>query len=338
MDNNPLVSVIVPVYNQRKFLDNCMESIRKQTYSNLEILLIDDGSNDGSEKICDRWGEKDNRIHVFHVKNGGLSYARNLGLANMNGELVCFVDSDDWIEESMIKQMVKVLVEFKVDLAFIQYDELLSYEETERKRNAQGSQVQLFTRRDIIKFILEEKRLTNHVWRGIYKSILIKPNIFPEGKNYEDMYSMLEFVEPCKRFAIVSNTLYHHRLNRKAITSTWNLSNCLDYCNASNHEAELALRLYPEFKPYVTYKVIKDTLYVWNNAVRSSISGKKFQDILKRLNKLLDKYYMPTNQPLNIKLQVYIIRHIKNGNKLCNRVIYGFIKVNNCLFGKERKN
>lgn len=336
MENNPLVSVIVPVYNQKDFLDSCLESIKNQMYSNLEVLLIDDGSNDGSENICDRWKKKDSRFKVFHLKNGGVSYARNFGLANLSGELVCFVDPDDWIEKSMIKQMVKTLVKFKLDLAFIQYDELLSYEKKETKINAQGSQVQLFTRKDIVKLILEENKLTNHVWRGIYKSRLIKINIFPEGKNYEDMYSMLEFVEPCKRFAIINSPLYHHRLNKKAITSTWNLSNCMDYCNASSHEAELALKLYPEFKSDVTYKVIKDVLYVWNNAVRSSINGKNFQYILKRLNMLLDKYYISTAQALSIRLQIYVIRHVKNGNKICNRIIYGFAKLNSYLVRKER--
>lgn len=336
MENNPLVSVVVPVYNQKNFLDKCLESIKKQTYSNLEVLLIDDGSNDGSEEICDRWRKRDNRIHIFHVKNGGLSYARNIGLNKATGDLITFVDSDDWVDRNMISQMVKTMIHYEVDLTFINYDELLS-ENNIKKAKAQNNLVTIYTRKDVIKFILEGKKLTNHVWRGIYKSKLIKSNIFPEGKNYEDMYSMLEFIRPCKKIAILNDVLYHHRLNEKAITNTWNYSNCMDYCNASFHEAELALNLYPEFRSdVVTSKVIEDALYIWNNAVRSSINGKEFQDILKNLNRLLDKYYTSTDQPLTIELQVYVIRHIKNGNKICNRIIYGFAKLKKCLIRRER--
>lgn len=334
MESNPLVSVIVPVYNQEFFLKKCLESITKQTYSNLEILLIDDGSSDGSGKLCDSWAKRDDRIKVFHTENNGVSCARNIGLANLHGELVCFIDPDDWVEKCMINQMVKTMVEYKVDLTFIQYDEFSDHEI--KKRDAQNSRTQLFTQKKIIEFILEEVKLTNHVWRGIYRRKLIRPNIFPKGKNYEDMYSMLEFVEPCRSFAIINTILYHHRLSKKAITSTWNISNCMDYCDASAHEADLALKLYPEFRTVVSYKVIKDILYVWNNSVRSNISGTDFQKVLKELNGLLNKYYTNGGQLFNVKVQLYTIRHIKIGNKICNRFIYGFLRIKKLLTrGKE---
>ena len=99
----PVISVIVPVYNVEKYLPRCLESLIKQTYGNLEILLVDDGSSDFSGDICDAYAANDNRIRVFHVKNGGVSNARNLALENMTGEYVTFVDSDDWLEADWVE-------------------------------------------------------------------------------------------------------------------------------------------------------------------------------------------------------------------------------------------
>lgn len=335
MSTNPLISVIVPVYNQKKFLNDCLESINKQTYDKLEVLLIDDGSSDGSGEICDEWRKRDKRVRVFHTKNEGVSNARNIGLANSNGELISFVDPDDWIEEDAISQMVKIMIYYKVDLAFFKYDEFSSKNDIEINKR-ENSLVELYKRKDIVKFILKEDKLTNHVWRGIYKNKLIKPNIFPKGKNYEDMYSMLEFIKPCSEIAVSDNILYHHRISKKAITSTWDFNNCIDCCDASAHESELTLYLYPELRIDVNNKVVRDCLYVWNNAVRSRMSRKCFRNILRKINKLLDRYYIDTNHSLQVKLQIYIIRHVEIGNRLCNRLIYGLLKVTKWVNKGER--
>ena len=101
---DPLISVIVPVYNIEKYLERCVNSIREQTYTNLEILLVDDGSTDSSGTICDKFAEEDNRVRVFHKENGGSSSARNLGIAEAKGEYLGFVDSDDYISANTYSQ------------------------------------------------------------------------------------------------------------------------------------------------------------------------------------------------------------------------------------------
>ena len=104
--SSPLISVIVPVYNVEKYLDKCIESIVNQTYKNLEIILVDDGSPDNCPQICDAWAEKDSRIKAIHKKNGGVSSARNAGLEIITGEYVTFVDSDDWIEQDYVSNII----------------------------------------------------------------------------------------------------------------------------------------------------------------------------------------------------------------------------------------
>lgn len=112
----PLVSVIVPVYNVEKYLPRCLDSLVNQTYENLEILLVDDGSADSSGEICDAYAAKDNRIRVFHIPNGGVSNARNLALDNMAGEYVTFVDSDDWLNDEWVKIAIDDMCAKEADL------------------------------------------------------------------------------------------------------------------------------------------------------------------------------------------------------------------------------
>lgn len=106
-NNNDLISIIVPVYNVEEFLNRCVESILIQSYKNIEILLIDDGSTDNSSKICDEYSIKDKRVKVIHKENGGLSDARNIGLENANGKYIAFVDSDDYIRKRLYKNFIQ---------------------------------------------------------------------------------------------------------------------------------------------------------------------------------------------------------------------------------------
>ncbi len=115
--NNELISVIIPIYNVEKYLEKCIESIINQTYKNLEIILVDDGSKDKSDEICDEYAKKDNRIKVIHKENSGVSSARNVGIENSKGEYISFVDSDDWLEKDFIEKLHNIIKENNSDLA-----------------------------------------------------------------------------------------------------------------------------------------------------------------------------------------------------------------------------
>lgn len=118
MQEKELVSIIVPVYNVETYVSKCIDSIVNQNYSNLEIILIDDGSKDNSSKICDEWSTKDRRIKVFHKKNGGVSSARNYGIKKSSGKYVCFVDSDDYLAPEFVTYMFFLIKKTKSSFAF----------------------------------------------------------------------------------------------------------------------------------------------------------------------------------------------------------------------------
>ena len=120
-DSKPLISIIVPVYKTEKYLDACIKSLVDQTYQNIEIILVDDGSPDQCPKICDWWKGKDSRIVVIHDQNHGVSHARNLGLSKATGKYIAFCDSDDFYTNNHISEMLKLAIEYSADIAICGY-------------------------------------------------------------------------------------------------------------------------------------------------------------------------------------------------------------------------
>lgn len=318
MDIKPLVSIIIPVYNQKKYLNDCMRTVINQTYSNLEILLIDDGSTDGSAFICDKWEKKDKRISVIHKKNGGVSETRNIGLCNVHGKYICFIDSDDWVNPRMIENMVFTFENYNsVDLVFCQFNRVYdnSHYKIKTELNA-NNKIELFSKDQAIKLIVEGRKITNYLWSGMYRKDLITLVKFPEGKNYEDMYTMINIIRACRTVALIDEPLYFYRINAKSITHKWTFKNCMDYCDASVHEAQLALEITPTIKSVVSCKVVYDMLYVWKKALVSSIDERNFEKIRYRIIAIIDRFY-PSNELANgVKVQIFILKFVnrkKNG-------------------------
>ena len=147
-----LISVIIPVYNAEKYIRKCVQSCLNQTYANIEIIVIDDGSSDQSADICDRFVEKDERVHVFHKENGGVSSARNIGLSVARGKFIIFVDADDWIEPDMVYALWKKQEEHKCDLVVCNYS---LYVEGKKKRTGSKRYKNLESKKEILDYIIE---------------------------------------------------------------------------------------------------------------------------------------------------------------------------------------
>jgi glycosyltransferase involved in cell wall biosynthesis len=216
--NSPLLSVIVPVYNVEKYLECCIKSILNQTYKNIEVLLIDDGSTDDSGMICERWALRDERIKVFHKPNGGLSSARNYGLNRVNGELIGFVDSDDYILPSMYEELISLLSEYGCSVSLcaynVQYDNMrraVSLDLDKKKTCIEGRYVL-----DSMVFGKPYK-FTYSVWKFLYKSEAINNIRFDEGKLYEDTTFDLQVLKDIKKVAITFNPLYVYRMRKDSI-------------------------------------------------------------------------------------------------------------------------
>lgn len=214
MDRKDLISVIVPVYNVENYLERCVNSIRNQTYTQLEIILVDDGSTDSSPGLCDAYAGQDSRIKVVHKENGGLSDARNAGLEAATGAYIGYVDSDDWIEADMYEQMYTACIEHDAQLAACRY-----FSEYQDRTISGGSGKNiLLTREELLQIYIcghEKYIIYNSVWSKLFRRELVENMVFPKGRNSEDiMYTTRAFCS-LKRAVYIDKCLYHYVLDRK---------------------------------------------------------------------------------------------------------------------------
>ena len=213
-----MISVIVPVYNVERYISQCVESILEQTYADLEIILVDDGSTDGSGSICDEYKLKDNRVVVIHKCNGGLSEARNAGLDIARGEYIGFVDSDDYIEPDMYEVLYKNCERYAADLAAARFVKFNTQGEV-RKNFTEN--IEVFSREEMLRlFIVGDRRyeITMSVWDRLYKRELISDLRFPVGKCYEDIVFSTKVIEKSKINVYIDRALYHYRLREDSIS------------------------------------------------------------------------------------------------------------------------
>lgn len=205
------ISVIVPVYNTEDYLDDCISSIVNQTYRNLEIILIDDCSTDSSAQICDNWARKDDRIQVIHKMKGGLSEARNYGLNICTGELIAFVDSDDWIDPKMYMEMLSAMEASGADICAC-------------GRVYEGSGVRKpvvafdGTPEMALKMLFSYPSFPVDVWNKLYKKKIWEGVRFPSKKNYEDVFVACRLIDNAKLIKQISNEFYHYRIRSGSIT------------------------------------------------------------------------------------------------------------------------
>ncbi len=209
------VSIIVPVYNVEKYLDECMKSILGQTYSNLEVVLIDDGSTDSSGNMCDNYKAQDDRIVVIHKLNGGLSSARNAGMDIATGDYLIFVDSDDIISLNMVSEMVK-----KADETGAQIVSSLMTEEREMLDKGQIGKVSVFDSHGALRCIFSDDTILTSASGKMYSSELWKDIRFPTDKIFEDFATIYKVIKKSSKTVAFEDWQYFYRPNPSGITGS----------------------------------------------------------------------------------------------------------------------
>lgn len=222
---NELVSVIIPVYNVEKYLGECLESVTNQTYKNIEILLINDGSTDGSGEVCDQYAQKDNRIKVLHKKNGGVSSARNAGLEMAQGDFITFIDADDLVGKEYVSSMYETSVKFNADIIFCKYSNYVNgkvydvVEELPDKLDADDKDKYISF---ICRFFECKKRVFGSSCRTLFKKELIQDLRFePKIKISEDLLFLVYATLKAKRFASVDKHLYFYRQSNESVSASY---------------------------------------------------------------------------------------------------------------------
>lgn len=222
-DNQPKISVIIPVYNAGKYLDRCISSVVNQSYKNLEIVLVDDGSNDNSGNICDKWKGIDSRIQVIHKKNEGPGVARNEGLKIIKGgRYVTFVDSDDWIEIKMYEHLIEIAIETNSDI--VGCASVVDYQNGTHKENYTNIQEGIIDKDILILNILESnKNAWGAVHNKIFKIELFDNICFPAVKHLEDYVVTTKLFNEANAIYFCPVLFYHHTFNTESLSmSRWN--------------------------------------------------------------------------------------------------------------------
>ena len=214
-EKNDVISVIVPIYKVEKFLNECIQSIVNQTYQNLQIILVDDGSPDRCGKMCEDWAQKDKRIEVIHKKNGGLSDARNVGLSKATGAFIAFVDSDDWIEPQMYEVMVSALIAEDADL--VACGIIDSYAD---KTIMHSSAYCVGTSEKFLKMIYRDTIFPVAAWNKLYKKKLWENFEFPKGKICEDAFTTYLLLDRASKIVQIPDGLYHYRIRESSIMTS----------------------------------------------------------------------------------------------------------------------
>ncbi|MCQ2289280.1 MAG: glycosyltransferase [Muribaculaceae bacterium] len=211
-----LITIIVPVYNVAVYLDRCVESIIHQTYHNLEIILVDDGSTDGSADLCDLWAERDERIRVIHQENGGLSMARNAALDIMTGDYVAMVDGDDYVGIDFARILYKVISHNRADIAAAAWS--IFDDGNDPQITLDDGPELTFTSSEAIDDVFYQHTLTNSACSKLFKSSIFKTLRFPQGLLYEDLAVIYDILEGAQTVAYTSRTLYYYRQRSGSIT------------------------------------------------------------------------------------------------------------------------
>ena len=286
MKDGALISIIVPVYNVKQYLETCIYSLIYQTYSNIEIIIVDDGSTDGSGEICDELATVDTRIKVIHKVNGGLSDARNAGIDVATGVLLGFVDSDDWVSTRLYETLFSNLTKHEADVAVCErvvvYDDRivdLGLTKTIAVKNTY----------DALDLLYENKKYGSHAWNKLYKRELFDNIRFPKGKLYEDVYIMHDIFGLAQNVVFIDEGLYFYRQRQGSIVNSSNLDYWQDYIEAikfrgkSHHSRGREKLVYTNLlyaaetikeeilKCKKDDKSVKLTKYV-NNSIRSGFS------------------------------------------------------------------
>ncbi len=293
-----MISVIVPVYKVEPYLDQCVSSIVNQTYKNLEIILVDDGSPDGCPAICDAWAARDERVRVIHKENGGLSDARNAGMAIATGEFIGFVDSDDHIAPNMYEELYRRLNESDSDISACGVE--MFWEDGRRARlTAEGDVI--LDNSDAMEAIVTESWLKQPVWYKLYRRETVEGILFEKGKYHEDVFWSYQPVARAKRVCVFDAPLYFYRQREESIMGGGFSEKRLDALEAKEIRLTFLSRCYPELTDQAQNDIHCFARYLMQSAIRA---GKAESKVKARMRSCAKRYPLKAD---NLKDSVWSV-------------------------------
>lgn len=277
MKADELISVVVPVYNVEKYLRKCIDSIINQTYENLEIIIVNDGSKDNSGQICDEYGEKySDFIKVHHQINKGLSAARNKGLSLAKGAYITFIDSDDWIANDMIENMYCNIKTYKAQISGIMFYQ--AFEDGRLIKNSNKRKIQVMTSEEALGKFLFNENLTPCVCGKLYDIRLWENISCPEGKLFEDQYTTYKLIDAAQTIVFDPKPQYYYFKREGSIGHSNFCKQTYDLLYGIREEYEEIIKKYPSNKfnmavARITWEVVFANMMIRSGIIETDVIG-----------------------------------------------------------------
>ena len=306
--HSELISVIVPVYNVEQWVQECIDSIIRQTYKNIEIIIVDDGSTDNSGAICNRIASNDTRIKVFHKENGGLSDARNFGIDKACGNWITFIDSDDFIKNDTIETLYQMAVNTSADIAVCQH--LLVDENGNEIKNEATSEKPRVIILQGNNNIMADYSLNNNIgtvaWGKLYKTSIFENIRYPKGKYHEDVFTTYKVIARCEKLVYTSAKKYYYRQREQSITQSTFSPKHLDSLDGALEKYEFICQHYPFLKDAAAQNIIYACNSCAYKMVKSGIRDRTYWDKIQPLYRLYGRIYLTGPKRFSIKLFVLL--------------------------------
>ena len=283
MEETALISVIVPVYKVEKYLDRCVQSIVDQTYRNLEIILVDDGSPDNCGAMCDAWAAKDSRIKVIHKENGGGAQARNVGLTCAKGDYIGFVDSDDYVHPEMYQYLHDMIRKTQADIAecgyYLTEKDVFLQEEVEEG-------VQVFNTEEALRENIRDRICRQLLWNKLYKRETVGDIRMVEGKTIDDEFFTYRVLARANRVAVGKRIMYAYRQQNESIMHQKYSTKWLAAIEAKSCRYELIREQFPNLVLECVTNLIFSCMYHGQKAVKH-LEGPEKQQAMDQLTSIV---------------------------------------------------
>ena len=269
---------MIPVYNSEQFLPECLDSVISQTYGDISVILVDDGSSDLSGTICDSYAGSDHRIRVIHTENLGVSAARNTGIAGSDGDYVCFIDSDDHVAPDYVEYMLQLAAGHQADISVCQ---------RMNARKALKQDIILTDNQSCMRAFVKNAEIDSVVWGKLYKRTLFDGVLFPAGKRYEDEFTIYKLISKADSIAIGCEPKYYYRDNAESFMNRTFSDRDLEWIEAMSEQKAFIMQNYPGLTSAANARII----YAVNKcAEKMAAAGVYEEDLIKEMQSLYRAY------------------------------------------------
>lgn len=310
----PLISIVLPIYNIEKYLPKCMDSLEKQTYTNLEIIMVDDGSKAECSELCDDYANRDKRIVVYHKENGGLSDARNYGIERANGEYITCIDPDDYVDVDYVQYLYEVLIKYDAKMSICQHR--VHYDNGNIKDYGASGDEALSTE-SCLERMLYHDVIDTSAWAKLYHKDLFRTVRYPKGKLFEDIGTTYALMLQCDKIAVGYQSKYNYIFHSNSIVTSAFKPSKLDMLEMTDKMAKDVLGVYPELKEAVLRRKVYSRLSTLNQMLHTKEYPDKRKEIIEFVKKNRKKILHNPKSPKRDKMAIILLSVSYKVYKFC---------------------